>query len=206
MPLSSVHELVMSTLPPASPPLPNLSRLLSPWRGSDDPLYGEVLSAHCQKLVDYHGALAAASLGELGPGASDAAVLEAYGVSRGNFLADLTAASPDAEADLSEWIELYEADVDVSSYLPSDDAAGRGDQLETSDDEEEDEEPSRLRRYVVGPAEGWLRRNLSLKLWQKRVLNNFIAIGLNFLQGTLALRQVRREARKRDRQMPKFPL
>jgi len=156
--------------------------------------------------VDYHGALAAASLGELGPGASDAAVLEAYGVSRGNFLADLTAASPDAEADLSEWIELYEADVDVSSYLPSDDAAGRGDQLETSDDEEEDEEPSRLRRYVVGPAEGWLRRNLSLKLWQKRVLNNFIAIGLNFLQGTLALRQVRREARKRDRQMPKFPL
>ena len=114
--------------------------------------------------MDYHGALAAASLGELGPGASDAAVLEAYGVSRGNFLADLTAASPDAEADLSEWIELYEADVDVSSYLPSDDAAGRGDQLETSDDEEEDEEPSRLRRYVVGPAEGWLRRNLSLKV------------------------------------------
>lgn len=44
------------------------------------------------------------------------------------------------------------------------------------------------------------------QLWQKRVLNNFIAIGLNFLQGTLALRQVRREARKRDRQMPKFPL
>lgn len=42
--------------------------------------------------------------------------------------------------------------------------------------------------------------------WYERWAGKLLIIGLNYIQGWLALQTLRREARKRDQDMPKFPL
>lgn len=50
------------------------------------------------------------------------------------------------------------------------------------------------------------RRKRSPAKWYERWAGKALILGLNSLQGWIALQTLRREARKRDQDMPKFPL
>ena len=61
-------------------------------------------------------------------------------------------------------------------------------------------------KTIKGKVLAWFNKQLNRKLWYKRFLNQVIALGLNYAQGTLALRAIRREAERRDREIPKWPI
>ena len=42
--------------------------------------------------------------------------------------------------------------------------------------------------------------------WYERAALKLLVIGVNYVQGWIVLQALRREARKRDQDMPKFPL
>jgi hypothetical protein len=50
------------------------------------------------------------------------------------------------------------------------------------------------------------RRKRGPAIWYERWAGKAFIIGLNYLQGWFALQTLRREAIKRDQDMPKFPL
>jgi len=210
--LSSLKSALHASLPPTSPPLLHFGRLITPHLSS--PTSQTLYNLHTQKLTDYYGTLAQTEIESLpatsptGSPYSPSTTSSTCNSIKLKYFKEIKSALSAAKVN-PEWseeaLEEYEADVGIIIERKMSEVEGSY-SLKTSEEEEIsssiDPTPSTLKQKTLN----WLNKQLSKKLWYKRFLNQVIALGLNYVQGTLALRAVRREAERRDREIPKWPI
>ncbi|GMH53197.1 hypothetical protein TL16_g01396 [Triparma laevis f. inornata] len=210
--LSFLKSALHASLSPTSPPLLHFGRLITPHLSS--PTSQTLYNLHTQKLTDYYGTLAQTEIESLpatsrtGSPYSPSTTSSTCNSIKLKYFKEIKSAISAAKVN-PEWseeaLEEYEADVAVIIERKMSEVEGSY-SLKTSEEEEIsssiDPTPSTLKQKTLN----WLNKQLSKKLWYKRFLNQVIALGLNYVQGTLALRAVRREAERRDREIPKWPI
>ncbi|GMH53453.1 hypothetical protein TrLO_g179 [Triparma laevis f. longispina] len=210
--LSFLKSALHASLSPTSPPLLHFGRLITPHLSS--PTSQTLYNLHTQKLTDYYGTLAQTEIESLpatsrtGSPYSPSTTSSTCNSIKLKYFKEIKSALSAAKVN-PEWseeaLEEYEADVAVIIERKMSEVEGSY-SLKTSEEEEIsssiDPTPSTLKQKTLN----WLNKQLSKKLWYKRFLNQVIALGLNYVQGTLALRAVRREAERRDREIPKWPI